>query len=485
MRRVVIIGGGIAGLATALHLRDRADRVPGGVEVRVLEARDRPGGNIRTERLDGFTIEAGPNGFLDNAPATLDLVRRLGLESRLQRADESAARRFLFHRGRLHELPTGPATFLRSPVLSLRGRLRVFAEPLAGRRPEGVDESIYDFAARRIGAEAAAILVDAMVSGVFAGDVRALSLRSSFPRMHRMEEEHGGLVRALLARTRERRAARREAARRSDALDGGEHRVETTRPGGPAGPGGTLTSFREGLDEWIDALSTELVDELRTGTAATGIAAAAGSGEGRWDVRTRDGSSLAADAVVVAVPSPRAVSLLEPLDPELAGAVGAIETAGLAVVALGFRSADTGPVQGFGFLVPRGTGPRILGCLWDSSIFPGRAPADHVLLRAMIGGAHDPAAVNAEDEVLVDQVLRDLRTTMGLVAKPVLVRIFRWPLGIGQYTVGHQDRLDRIHTRLSANPGLWVAGSSYYGISMNACIEHAPRQVEEILRYLT
>ena len=206
MRRVVIIGGGIAGLATALHLQDGADGVEGGLEVVVLEARDRPGGNIRTERAEGFTIEAGPNGFLDNAPATLSLVRRLGLEDRLQRADEAAARRYLYRDGRLHELPTGPLAFLRSPVLSLPGRLRVLCEPFARSHPDGVDETIHQFAARRIGSEAAEILIDAMVSGVFAGNVHELSLRSSFPTMHGMEEQHGGLVRAMIARMRDRGA---------------------------------------------------------------------------------------------------------------------------------------------------------------------------------------------------------------------------------------------------------------------------------------
>ena len=494
MKRVVVIGGGISGLTTALHLKDRAAELPSGVEVLVLEASDRPGGNIRTDRVDGFIIENGPNGYLDNVPATAALVRRLGLEAQLQRADESAAARYLYRDGRLHLLPSGPVAFLKSPVLSLPGRLRVLGEPFAKRRPEGVDETIFHFASRRIGEEAASILIDAMVSGVFAGNVHELSLASSFPKMAAMEEEHGGLVRAMLARMRGRRAAKREVEERRLR---GENVEKLTQPGGPAGPGGTLTSFRQGLDTLPNAAARELGDSVRYGVEAVAVEMGGegdnlsggdgprGDSAAGWFVRSTAGERVFADAVVVAVPSPRAESLLKELDEELSSTVGRIRTAGLAVVALAFDAAAMGgPPEGFGFLVPRGTGPRILGCLWDSSIFPGRAPEGKVLLRAMIGGSHDPEAVRESEATLVSRVRSDLEATMGLGADPLFARVYRWPLGIGQYTVGHQDRMDTAHERLRDLPGLWVSGSSFYGISMNSCIEKAGEQAEEILSSL-
>jgi protoporphyrinogen/coproporphyrinogen III oxidase len=493
VKRVVVVGGGITGLATALHLRDGESRVPGGLEVVVVEASDRPGGNLRTDRRDGFVIEEGPNGFLDNVPATLALVRRLGLEDRIQRADDSAARRFLFRNGRLHLLPSGPLGFLRSPVLSWRGRLRVFGEPFATRRPEGRDESVFDFAARRIGPEAASVLVDAMVSGVFAGSVHELSLRSAFPRMAGMEDEHGGLVRAMIAGMGRRRAARKEARARQAR---GEDGADLTRPGGPAGPGGTLTSFRDGLDTLVNGLAGAVGESLRLRAPVNGVRRTATdappdldplgtpSPSKPWAIELASGDVLLADAVVVAVPSPLAAPILEPMDPALGLAVGEIRTAGLAVVALAYRAAEVNDVHGFGFLVPRGTGPRILGCLWDSSIFPGRAPERYALLRVMIGGAHDPDAVVEDRETLLATVRQDLATTMGVSAEPLLEAVYRWPLGIAQYHVGHQDRLDRIHARLREHPGLWVAGSSFYGVSMNACFEKAPAQAGEILEYL-
>ncbi|MFO7895216.1 MAG: protoporphyrinogen oxidase [Longimicrobiales bacterium] len=480
MKRVAIIGGGITGLTTALDVLEKAEAAGVGVVVTVLEAGSAPGGNIRTERTDGYTIEKGPNGFLDNAPRTLELVRRIGLEDELQPADEAAARRFIYRHGALHAVPTGPISFLRSGLLSLRGRLRLFGEPFARSRPEGVDETIYDFAARRIGPEAASVLVDAMVSGVFAGNVHALSLRSSFPKMAKMEAEHGGLVKAMVARMKERRAAKKEVeARRAR----GEDVEALTQPGGPAGPGGHLTSFEDGLDTLIRGL----VDALPDGTVRTGspVASVHAGSDRAWAVKLKGGEEVAAEAVIVTIPSPRAAPLLEPLDPALSETVASIETAGLAVVALAWDAADVPDSDGFGFLVPRGEGLRILGALWDSSVFPGRAPDGKVLIRCMIGGGHDPAAVTEPEEVLVGQCRTDLQAAMGIDAEPELTRVYRWPLGIGQYTVGHQERLDRIHARLGEHPGLWLAGSSYYGVAMNACIEKAWSQADEIVEHLT
>ncbi|MFW6331209.1 MAG: protoporphyrinogen oxidase, partial [Gemmatimonadota bacterium] len=268
MKRVVIVGGGVTGLTTAFEIRESAARVGAEVEVVVLEAGGDPGGNIRTERTDGYTVEGGPNGFLDNAPRTMELVRRIGLVHRLQRANEAAARRFIYRGGTLHPAPTGPVSFLRSGLLSLPGRLRVFAEPFARTRPDGVDETIFGFASRRIGSEAASVLVDAMVSGVFAGDVHTLSLQSSFPKMAAMEAEHGGLVKAMVARMKTRRAAKREVEERRAR---GEDVETMTRPGGPAGPGGTLTSFDSGLDTLIEGLLDVLGGAVRTDAPVAAI----------------------------------------------------------------------------------------------------------------------------------------------------------------------------------------------------------------------
>jgi oxygen-dependent protoporphyrinogen oxidase len=482
MKRVVVVGGGIAGLTTALHLIDRGADVADGLEVTVLEAAPRVGGNIRTDRQDGWTIEQGPNGYLDNVPATRQLVRRLGLEDRLQPANERAAKRYLYRHGRMHLLPTGPVRFLASPVLSKRGRLRVLMEPFANRAPHGADETIFEFASRRIGHEAASTLIDAMVSGVFAGDINRLSLSSTFPKMAEMEARHGGLVKAMLARMRERKAAKRRVA---ELKRKGEDVEDLTSPGGPAGPGGTLTSLDDGLDLLVTTLHEVLGDRIHLATKVEQVQRLSVKDSAHWRVTLGSGEDVPADALVLAVPAPYATPLFAGVDRDLHAATAELQSASLAVVALGFAEDSIGgPPEGFGFLVPRGEGPRILGCLWDSSLFPGRAPKGSVLMRLMIGGAHDPEAVTLDDDSLVQTVRADLATTMGVTALPVTTRIYRHHVGIGQYTVGHDGRLGRIHARLDELGHLWVAGSSYYGVSMNACIEKAGTQSDEIIRSL-
>jgi oxygen-dependent protoporphyrinogen oxidase len=476
MAHVIIVGGGIAGLATALELRDQARALGTELAVTLFEAAPRVGGNIRTDRDAGWTIEWGPNGYLDSVPATPALAERVGLGDRIQPANEKAAKRFLYRNGTLHLLPMGPVGFLKSGVLSPAGRARVLMEPLAHPKPSGIDETIYEFASRRIGSEAANTLIDAMVSGVFAGNIHTLSLASTFPKMAAMEAEHGGLVLAMLARMRARRVARR----RVQALQAsGAEATELTRPGGPAGPAGTLTSFDGGLDLFPTAIAEHLGSSVRVGIAVERLTRS----DGVWRVALSNGESETADAVMLAVPASHAALLVDPLDPSLARALRAVPSAGLAVAALGYDAdAIGGPPDGFGFLVPRGAGPRILGCLWDSSLFPGRAPAGKVLMRIMIGGAHDPEAVALDDDELLSIVKADLRTTMGITAEPALTRIYRHPGGIAQYTVGHAARLSLIRDRLATVPGLFVGGSSYDGVAMNACIEAAATHAESILR---
>ncbi len=393
MTRVAIIGGGISGLsiAHALSARGAAER---GVEIVVLEAAGRAGGNIRSERMDGFLCEWGPNGFLDNAPATLELVRELGIQDRVHPSDERAGKRFIYRRGRLHQLPAGPASFLGSGLLSWRGKLRIAGEVWAAARPDG-DETIHGFASRRIGREAADILIDAMVSGVFGGDARQLSLRACFPKMWEMETEHGGLFRALIARRRARRA-----------------------PGGPIGsPMGRLTSFREGTVEIIDALARRLDGALRLGTPVGQIT----RGD-RYRVQPAGGGdAIDADAVVLAGGAASSAEIVASLDGDLAGDLAGIASAPLVVVCLGFDEALLPrPLDGFGFLVPRGEGQRVLGVLWDSSIYPGRAPEGAVLVRAMLGGGHDPSAIDLSDDELVASVRRSLSDTMGIEAAPAI-----------------------------------------------------------------
>jgi oxygen-dependent protoporphyrinogen oxidase len=465
MPEVVVIGGGVSGLAVGFEL------VEAGLEperLAVLEAAERPGGHIWADRSEGYLVEAGPNGFLDNSPPTLELVRRLGLAERLLPSNDAASIRYIYTRGKLRTVPRGPGGLLTSGLLSLGGVLRVFREPFV-RAGGGSEESVFEFAARRIGEEAAATLVDAMVSGVFAGDARQLELAAAFPKMAAMEAEHGGLVKAMIAIRKQRKR---------DAAAG---REGAPAQGGPSGPAGRLTSFVDGFEELPRALAEHLSASLRTGSPVDRLERA-GNG---WRIHTQPGGPIDARAVVLACPSPRAAEMVGGVDDGLRQELAAIGSTTIAVVATGYPIAGVGGAPpGFGFLVPRGQGVRILGCLWTSSIWKGRAPEDRVLLRTMVGGAHDPEAVDLADDVLLGIVREDLSKTMGLAADPEFTSVFRHRLGIPQYPPGHTARLGRIREILGRHPGLFVSGSSYGGISVNHCVAEAPevaRRVREAL----
>lgn len=465
--RVVIVGGGIAGLATARALRAELPSA----EILVLEAGDRTGGNVRTEQIDGYVCEAGPDGFLDNAPATLAFVDGIGLTPALLPSRDSARRRFMFRDERLREVPLSAAALLTSSLLSTRAKCRIACEPFSRRAP-AYDESILHFAERHLGREAAQILVGSMVSGIFAGNAAELSLKSCFPKMHDMDARYGSLVRAMLAKR-------------------GAHRMTN----GVGAPAGRLTSFADGMESLIRAATRSLGDAVRIRSAVrtlhprllTGITRPRLVGARSFSVRTAD-QAIEADAVVLAGPASESADLIAPFDTGAAQLLNGIETAPLVVACLGFDErtliAERGPLDGFGFLVPRGEGPRILGALWESSIYAGRAPVGKVLLRAMIGGAMDREAIDLDDGQLVAIIRDDLRKTMGVRVAPQFVRLFRHRRGIPQYAIGHSVRLARLEKRLREHPGLFLAGNSYRGVSINTCIEQAPDTAQRVAVHL-
>jgi oxygen-dependent protoporphyrinogen oxidase len=454
-RDVVVVGGGIAGLAIGWELLTRPGLLPDDVGLHVLEAAPRAGGNIRTERRDGYICEWGPTGFLDDAPATIDACHRIGLGPRLTRSNEQAERRFVVRGGKLRELPSGPLSFLGSDVLTLRGRLRVFGEPFVPPRRSKVDESVFDFARRRIGREAALVLVDALVTGIWAGNADNLSLRSALPKLAALERDHGGLVRGMIAKR-----------------GGG---------GGATGPRGRLTSFPDGLSELPQALAASLGSRLRLGARVTNIERRA---RGGFTVAVDGAPSLDATAVVLACPSWFAAPVLAGLDGSLSAEIAGIPTVAVAVVHLGFAREEAIGLAGFGFLVPRGESASVLGVLLPSNIFPRRAPDGHVLATVMLGGARDPAAVEATDQKLIDDAAYALATLAGVRSAPRFTMVIRHARAIPQYVLGHSDRLEAIDARLRHVPGLFLAGNSYRGIAINSCLTEAPAVAGAVATFL-
>lgn len=461
-RRIVIVGAGISGLAAARAAADRAGELAGGLEVVVLERDDHVGGKVRSVNDgEGWLVEEGPTGFLDNEPALDRLIASAGLEK--QPADEASAHRFLVRGGRMREIHAHPAKFLGSGLMGPLGILRLAMEPWIKAKRDGEDETIWDFGARRLGRQAADRLIAPMVLGVFAGDAKRLSLPSAFPKMRAMEEEHGSLVRAMFAKKREARSEGREA-------------------GGPAGPAGWLTSFEGGLQQLPLRLAEAPDLEVHLDAPVSAIERAPESG---YRVRFGHDEWIHADALVLSGEPWAMGPLARGLDDELARLLERIECPPVNVVALGFgESALQKTPRGFGVLIPRGEGYRILGALWDSMIFPGRAPEGGLLVRAMLGGAVDVEAGAIEDHRLIDIVRRDLKTLMRIDETPIFRHVARWPRAIPQYLLGHRERVAALEDCQERLPGLFLAGNALDGIAFGKAALRGVQMGEKALDYL-
>jgi oxygen-dependent protoporphyrinogen oxidase len=459
MRRIVIVGAGISGLAIAYRL----SQILPESECIILEAENRPGGKIWTDRADGFVVESGPNGFLETKPSTLQLCRELGVESELIAASESSRRhRFLFLNGRLRELPGGPLGVLTTRLLSWRGKWDLARELFRPNSSPAADESVADFFRRRLGPESAAILGDALVTGIHGGDPELLSLAAAFPRAAAMEAAHGSVIRGFMRSAKQRR---REATAR------GELPPQT----------GRMWSFRDGLRRLIEVLIERLPGRLLQGVPVRRIERS----QPHWTIRGDGNEAWAADAIVLACPADHQARILSDLDPNMAEDIAAIKYSRIAVVSLGYREQDVSKVpEGFGFIAPQNTRRDILGVQWCSAIYPGRAPAGCLLWRALCGGWNRGEVVDWDDNRLTAAVRAELRLAMGVEANPIFHRIMRWERAIPQYHVGHLERVARIEERAAQHPGLFLAGNAYHGVAMNDCTERAMILANQIAEYL-
>jgi oxygen-dependent protoporphyrinogen oxidase len=441
--RVVVVGGGVSGLALAHRLMDR-------VEVTLCEAGARPGGHATTVREEGFLVEAGPNGFLDRNPGPLALARELGLAGELIEARPEAKRRFVLRGGRLRRVPDSPPTLLTSDALSPAGKLRLLLEPWAGPRPVDREETVDEFARRRIGPEAADVLVGAAVAGISAGDSRLLSLPAAFPLMARMEREHGSLLRAF--------AARRRAG---------------------VGPP-RLVAFRDGMGQLVAALAGALGPRLRTNAAVARVER--GDGATPWRVVLADGTPLAADHVVLALPAPAAGRVVAGLDGELARTLAATPFSSVAVVALAFRAADLPrPLDGYGYLVGRHEHLSTLGVVFESVLFAGRAPQGSVLVRVILGGTGHPELAALPASGRIEIARRELAHVLGITAPPTHDWSFAWPGAIAQYVRGHRERVAAARAAAGRHEGLSLCGTSYDGIAFGAAVDAGRAHAEALL----
>jgi oxygen-dependent protoporphyrinogen oxidase len=455
--RVAVIGGGVGGLTAALRL------VEDGHDVTVLDGGARPGGVIGTSIVEGFKREHAANGFLGAPDGAAALCEELGVP--VVEAAAAARRRWIYLRGRLHALPSGPGSFVRSELLSWRGKLALLREPLRPVRDVTTagDQSMWQFAARRLGTEAAHALMAPMVTGVFAADARDVSLAAGFPKLAALDAR-GGLVRGMLAQLR--------AGRRTAAGGAGGARAAKARKGRAR-----LTAPVGGMNALIDALAGALGDRVHRGVTVREVIPEAGGVRVIGDDPARADRY---DAVVLAVPAPAAATLLGGAMPALARGLDEVRYAPVAVAFLGFRAREVrADLGGFGFLVAAGEGPRVLGCVFESTVWPERAPDGHVLVRMIYGGARDPGAAELEDDALLAQARADLNQVLGLRAVPVHASTIRWAQGIAQYPVGHADRVASWERDAHA-ARLVLAGSSYHGVAVNDCVADARRVAHQV-----
>jgi protoporphyrinogen/coproporphyrinogen III oxidase len=448
---VAIVGGGISGLAAAYELQSR------GISFVLLERAPTCGGVVRTERVDGYTIDAGPDALLTLKPAALELCRELGLAPRLQ--PQASRATFVVRRGHLRELPESAVLgiptrwwpFATTRAFSWRGKLRMAAEAFVP-PGDGADESIASFMERRFGREAVDYLAEPLLAGIHGGDPARLSMRSAFPRFLDLESSHGSVIAGV-------RAKRRLA--------------KSGQP--PASP---FVALPGGMTDLTDALLSRIGPGwIRTGVTIDNIFESSSG----YLIKTRDGSRIAASCVMLATPPGATSRLLGSIDPQLSFLCARIRSSSVVTVALGYpRSAVRHPLRGAGLVVPRTERLSIRALSWVSSKWSGRAPDGRVLLRAYVGGAADPDAIRRSDADIAASVQHDVVALVGAAGEPEIIRIYRWPDTTPQLEVGHSQLMAHIDRMLAAHPGLAVSASGFRGTGIADCVADAREQARRI-----
>jgi protoporphyrinogen/coproporphyrinogen III oxidase len=473
---VIIIGGGIAGLSTAYALQEMTRPARRPLACTLIEAQERLGGVILTEHVDDFVIEAGPDSLLTQKPWGLDLCRTLGISERLIGTNDRQRRIYVLWGGRLHALPQGlmlivptrVGPFLRSQLLSWPGKLRMGLEYFLPPRPPNGDESLAGFVRRRLGREALEKIADPLLAGIYAGSSDDMSVLATFPRLRELERTHGGLIRGVLA---QRRAIRRASSAGNPAL--------TTMFMAPRG----------GMAEIVDVLSSRLDRVVKRLGQTVQRVVPHGDGQAvpySYAVHLDDATTLHANVVVFATPAPITAGLVESFHPRLAKALRAIPYVSSATISLAYRRRDVShPLDGFGFLVGKHEGRRIMAATWTSTKFASRAPADGVLIRSFVGGSGRDELVMLDDAALLHLVREDLGAVLGITSAPLLARIYRWERANPQYRVGHLERVEAMEQLLASYPGLFLTGSAYRGVGVPDCIHQGVLTAERIMAALT
>lgn len=507
MKRVVIIGGGITGLAAAHRVLELTRESPQKIALTILESSNRVGGIVETHARDGFLLESGPDSFISEKPAALDLAQRLGLASRIIETNANHRRSLIVRRGRLLPVPEGfhllaPSRFwpfVKSDIFSWTGKARMALDLILPRRIMNGsariinDESLAEFVRRRLGREALDRMAQPMVGGIYTADPEQLSLLATMPRFLEMERKHRSVIRALRRQGIGPTVGGR--LENDDQTSGARYSLFLSFDRG-------MQVLTDTLAERISNLTSQNVREsevsekapafknaIRLNTAVESIglmpddAGVASEGSPRWIVKTAGNEALIADAICLALPSYVSARLLDAVDSQLASELDGISYASSATINLAFKREDVPhPLDAFGFVVPFREKRSIIACTFSSVKFADRAPSGRVLLRAFAGGALQPEILRLDDNELLSRVLLDLRDLLGIRQAPMFAEVSRWERSMPQYHLGHIERVKRIEQRTGAIPGLALAGNAYTGLGIPDCIRSGEAAAERILK---
>ena len=443
--QALVIGGGISGLVCAYAIQKA------GVDIWVVEASPRPGGVIHSVRRDCYLLELGPQSFSGTSQLR-SLCAELGIADQLIEAPARAPR-YVLANGKLQAVPMSPPAFFASSLINGSTKWALVRDIFGKSAPPEGDESVAAVVRRKFSDQLLERLVGPFVSGVFAGDPEKLSLRSAFPQLYEAEKTAGSIVRGMMRLAKNKKGPRERA---------------------------TLNTFRDGNETMVRALAKKLGAKLLLKTVAANVYR---QNDGSFHVSLEGDTndSVSAKSVVLATPTDMTGKLLAQLDPPFEPLLTTIEHAAVAVVSLGYAKKDVGhSLEGFGFLVPRTAGLRILGTVWNSSLFPGRAPEGHVLLTTFVGGVTDTSAAKLSSGELWSLVHREIAPLLAIKDEPTFCNVTIWPRALPQYNLGHADRLDSIHKGLARFPGLFLTGNYLRGPAIGACVEQALTVAEEV-----
>lgn len=472
-RTVVIVGGGISGLATAFSLQEKATKAGLSIRCTLLESDTSWGGKIVTHRVGEMVTEAGPDSFLSQKQAGLDLCVKLGLADQLINTNETSKKACVLYKGHLHDLPEGLlsfvpkqlGSFLRSGLLTWTGLARMGLEIAVPPGPATGDESLAGFLRRRFGAQAFERVLEPLMAGIYAGDAEQMSLRAAFPRFFELEQRHGSIARGMMA-------AKKAAPS-----------VSTDQPKRTM-----FVSLKNGLGDLVTALTRRLTQqgvELRIGARVDALRVRSHK-LGRWmyDLILQDGSALSADGVVLATPAYVSADLLRPLTPIAGGLLDMISYASTATIAMAFPRTLTSAIEGFGFIVPRTEQRHLIAATWTSLKWPYRAPADHLLVRCYVGGVGRENILQLDDDALTVKARDELAALCGIRVEPSYAEVNRWWKAMPQYTLGHLDRLAQLEAAISRYPGLVLTGAGYRGVGIPDCIRDGAVAAERVVQNL-